>query len=190
MKFHLTKLEISKMDGYQISTILNRLNETKSLFLGIYSYDDIPIVQSNYDGFYIFNTIGGSNTDAIGHWILVFCCNNTTFFFDSMGQKPEAYGPKISNFFYSYPFKRIIVFTRQIQNSFSMVCGAYSIMFAYLMAKNGRISFIKSKFGRNTCKNDEIAIKFLYNLLGYDSCFKFLCSKKVFHRNCMVPCHC
>ena len=176
------------MDGYQISSIFDKFPETKYLFQGIYSYDTIPQIIRNTNGFLVINTISESDNNKIGHWLLIFINEkNTIYFFDSFGNEPQFYGQNISKCFDSYPFRKVIVFSKPIQNEFSMVCGAYVIMFGYLMSKHRKASYIKSKFGRNSCKNDEIAVNFLYKNIGSGA---DLCPRVVFNRKCNRNCHC
>ena len=53
------------------------------------------------------------------------------------------------------------------------------------------VKIIKSKFGINTCRNDNIAYNFLYKLAGIDSgCTQDLCTAKTFERKCRIKCKC
>ena len=185
------------MNGLQISNVLLNTPETRYLFQGIFTYDNIPKKVNSEDGFLVVNTISENNQGfqklkpSIGHWLLMYFSNNTAFFLDSMGARPESYGKNILECFESFPGHRMIVFSKPIQNDFSMACGAYLIMFAYYMSFERGVSIIRSKFGTNTCRNDNIAYNFLYNLTGTDKfCTPELCPARTFGRKCQDNCEC
>ena len=179
------------MNGFQIATILNNIPVTKLLFQGIYTYDNVPKFLPNKNSIYVINTLSQYDSHDMGHWVVIVIKNNVLFFLDSMGNKPNFYGFNISNCFESFPRRKVVVFSRPVQNEFSLVCGAYVIVFAYIMCKYGKISFIKSKFGRNTCRNDIVVLKFLYKLIGFNNrCNDFLCSRTTFNRKCEKDCLC
>ena len=185
------------MNGLQISRILLNTPETRFLFRGIFTYDNIPQKIYGEDGFLVVNTISENDqafekqNQSIGHWLLIYFSNNIAFFLDSMGERPEFYGQNILECFESFPGRQMIVFSKPLQNDFSMACGAYIIMFAYYMSFERGVSIIKSKFGTNTCRNDDIAYNFLYKLTGMDSfCNPSLCPAKTFGWKCKDKCKC
>ena len=112
------------MNGFQIATILNNIPVTKLLFQGIYTYDNVPKFLPNKNSIYVINTLSQYDSHEIGHWILIVIKNNVLFFLDSMGNKPNFYGFNISNCFESFPRRKVVVFSRPVQNEFSLVCGA------------------------------------------------------------------
>ena len=127
----------------------------------------------------------------MGHWVLFFIRNYHLYYFDSFGMNPEIYKGDISMFFKSFQGFKTIVFNKPIQNDFSYVCGAYTIILAYFMTKNNSINLIKSKFTKNTCRNDNFIVKKLYSVAGISlTCNQLLCPNEMSHINCKHYCEC
>ena len=127
----------------------------------------------------------------MGHWILFFIKDFHLYYFDSFGFTPEDYGWDITDFFGSYPTCKTIVFVDPIQNEFSYVCGAYTILFSYLMCKNYSLGYIKSLFTRYRRKNDSYAVSYLYSLVGINlTCNPKYCPNHMYFGKCRAYCTC
>ena len=61
-----------------------------------------------------------------------------------------------------YTGDKVKVFNSPLQDDISYVCGAYTIYFAYMMAKNHSTYYIKIRFSKNKKRNDSLVTKFIF----------------------------
>ena len=178
------------MNGLEIINCIEQIPCLKYSFIGVYNNKNIPVsLKYMRNGFFIVNTI--YNVNKMGHWIMYYIKDFNIYFFDSYGSHPTEYGMCIEEFYNSYPYNKIIVFDREIQDDSSYVCGVYAIYFAYSMCNNKSINMIKKKFGKNRNKNDLFVTGFLYKLLGLSiSCNKNYCPSIMHSHKCKKFCLC
>lgn len=178
------------MDSNQLTQILQMIPETNGLFKGCFYNRNIPFqLMHEKECFFIVNTI--VDVRKMGHWILFYIRNHHLYFFDSFAFSPNDYEWDIADFFNTYPTNKTIVFSNQIQNELSYVCGVYTIFFGYFMSKKYSINRIKSIFTRNTRRNDSYVVSFLHSLVGITlTCEQKYCHAYMYSGKCRKYCDC
>ena len=122
------------MDSDTISKLLHNNHITSALFIGCYLNSNLnyDALLSSTNAFCIVNTL--SSPKGMGHWICLYIKNSKLIFIDSFANQPELYGDDISDFFLSYPHRRMQLFNRAVQAPNSMICGGYVCVLAYMLA--------------------------------------------------------
>ena len=119
---------------------------TVKYFNGVLSYDELP-TQFAKPGLYIVNTDVSYGPGK--HWVCLYIDNKIEYF-DSLGREPDQLLYFIQNQNMEYSFN-----TRQIQNSFSDVCGDYCMLYCYFRARGHSLSWFINLFGNDLQDNDE-----------------------------------
>ena len=134
------------MNGIQIRNALDIIPETYGKFKGLFLCTNVPFeLFHQRECFFIVNTLTRPS-GKMGHWLLFFIKNYKLYFFDSFGLTPETYNWDINDFYHNYPYEKLTVFDKAIQNDSSYVGGSYVIFFAYSMCKEYSLCRIISTF--------------------------------------------
>ena len=151
------------LNGGEISNILKNCPVTSKYFKGVKTRD-IPIpkkfsLKDNKFEAYIVNT--GYARAGI-HWVLALFTPSCTIFFDSFGRSP-------SELFLETQVKQIstsvLYNTKRLQHSKSVVCGHWTIYYAYFLCQGQSLSEINSRFSTtNFSANDKIVFNFVKKL--------------------------
>ena len=178
------------MNGLQILKAVNCIPGANSLFLGCYTNDHIPgSFKSIRNGFLIANT--ESDPSKFGHWVLLYIKNYVLAFFDSFALDPIEYGGAIYFIYSTFKSRKFKAISKPLQSDHSLVCGAYTIFFSYVMTRN-KLSDIFKKLGRNKNKNDRFVARFLGKMAGVKiSCTnRVYCFQNLFADECKTYCRC
>lgn len=156
------------MDSDTISKLLHNNHITSALFIGCYLNSNLnyDVLLSSTNAFCIVNTL--SSPKGMGHWICLYIKNSKLIFIDSFANQPELYGGDISDFFLSYPHRRMQLFNRAVQAPNSMICGGYVCVLAYMLASNRAILHIKNIFKRAKNCNDSLISRIMCRIFSMD----------------------
>ena len=127
--------ELFKRKNYPLSNIfINNLLKDYKNFIGCYSKDQIPLIESNKNIIINLN----KSYEPGSHWIALKRVNNTIFVFDSFGIGYIPVG--ISNVFKNL---KIITNIYRIQDISSNLCGMFCVLFILydIKSKNDFINF-------------------------------------------------
>lgn len=112
------------MDSRTLTRILTTHPDTKRVFRGVYSYDNIPDKVHKYPSAYICNTDPSSQPGE--HWVAIyFESPQQAEYFDSFGIRP--YGK-----FYKFAKKNAtkVMYSREwLQSPDTRVCGLYTLYY-------------------------------------------------------------
>ena len=136
--------------NYPLSnTFINILLKDFKIFSGVYSKDQIPLIENNKS--LIFN-LQNSNEPG-SHWVSLSRINNNIFIFDSF-----AVGHIPNNLYKIYKNYNIITNIYRIQDINSNLCGLFSVLFCLYKvdSKNKFISFLNLFNSTNFLKNELI----------------------------------
>jgi len=142
------------MNEVQIASVLGAHALTKKYFVGVFARDELS--KQKKKGIFIINTAKRSEPGQ--HWVMLFFSPKVgAIYFDSFGL--PVLHKEILDFVNGLPLQYN---KEQLQNAYSMLCGAYVCVFAAKLAAGYSIQSIRAKyFSRNTLLNDRI-IKALY----------------------------
>lgn len=177
------------MNGLQLQSALLSNPTTKKNYGGIFNNQTLENVY-RFDKYYIVNTI--TNSMAMGHWILFIFHFGELLFIDSFAQDVSAYGGKIEQFYIKCPYKKKMLIHKQIQSSDTLVCGIYSMYFAYHITKNTNIPKIMRRFNyKKTQENDKFILKFYFRFTNTNvKCHEKVCPGLTFENECRPVCIC
>lgn len=132
-----------------IDRILQTDNLTKKTYLGCFSYDERPVINS-YPSSFVINTQPRSKEGE--HWLaMYFDIDENCYFFDSFGNKPSFY--RLHNYILSNS-RKWTYNMKQLQG-FEPHCGVYCIFFLLFISRGKIENFFKA-FSNNIIKNDKI----------------------------------
>ncbi len=134
---------------------------TQRTFCGVYPKDGMPRQIHTYPCGIIVNT--DDHTKPGTHWLLIFIESpDYGEFIDSYGNPPSYYSDR----FIKYLNKHCKEWTynhKSLQDTFSTVCGEYTIFFLMHRARKISMKKIVSLFSRNKKRNDDIVYSFVSN---------------------------
>ena len=136
--------------NYPLSNIfINNLLKNFKHFEGVYSKDQIPLIENNKS--LIFNLQNSNESGS--HWVALSRKNNNIFIFDSFGV-----GHVPNNLYKIYKNYNIITNIYRIQDINSVLCGLFSVLFCLYKvdSKNKFISFLNLFNSNNFLKNELI----------------------------------
>ena len=155
------------MNGDEIINCIRRIPGLNAEFGGVYMNNFIPSTLKNRKNvFFIINSIQDPTTESFGHWLLVYIHNYQLNYFDSYGLDPSLYGGALFEFIKNYPKTTLNVFSRELQQENSIVCGIYTIFFSHKMFTRTALKNIKSYFGKNRKSNDAKMLNYFLKLTG------------------------
>ena len=158
-------------------------------FWGIYTSDNMPVVQYNSKPIiFIANTLH-SNTEvtAVGHWVcfyIEFLPVKRVIFYDSYGLLPSFYSSEFSDYINKkYKDFNTYHFGVQLQPDTSQKCGLYSLNFIHYVSHygiNNFISLFKNVFNpRRLNQNDSYITRYYFKHLSkFKSCSYWKSGKK------------
>ena len=125
----------------------------------------------------------------MGHCSLLYIKKSVLYFFQSLGQPLDIYGLDKESFFTTYTGDKVKVVNSPLQDDILYGCGAYTIYFAYMIAKYYSTNYIKSGFIKNEKRNDSLVTKFIFlkNKIQI-TCNSQYCSTYMFHTRCRKYC--
>ena len=94
------------------------------------------------------------------HWIAIYVTKDTVEFFDSFGRKPLYMKCK-----FDFKEKRVIVYSKRLQDNQSLVCGLYCLGFVYFRLKLNDLQSFFVIFNNDRIRNDVIIINVVHKLL-------------------------
>lgn len=147
------------MNTLDIQKVLKLNKCTKKYFQGVFAIDKIPKLVKSKPSMYVINTDKSNQPGQ--HWLAVyFTSTGCAEFFDSYGRSPSNY-TEIRKFL-KLNSKCMIHNTKQLQSSFTGVCGQYCCVFLLTRCKQKSMKhFIKLFNTQNRIQND-IKIKQLF----------------------------
>lgn len=159
---YFKKISKKKMDGLTIDENLKNCSITKEFYRGICSINNIPVLKNVKPCFLVVNTdvVEGPGM----HWIVLFFIrSNYVEIFDSLGQRPQAYGSHFIRYMKLQPSVEFVYSSRRLQSLDSNVCGAHCLLFSYKKCKKkiSLTSFVKRYYLPDTDFNDCNAICFI-----------------------------
>ena len=146
------------MYDYQIEDIVEKDRKTHAIFGGVYSKNEVFSVPMRRNKLFICNQ--SYSTEEGTHWILAGKLNNRIIFADPLAQDYRRFGNKFTAWLRE-PHLPIVTLAHRVQAHNSNFCGAFCIMFMWLLARNYSISQIARLFSGNPHKNDQIVQRFL-----------------------------
>ena len=151
------------LNGGEISNILKHCPVTRRYFKGVKTRD-IPVpknpgLKNNKFAAYVINT---GYACAGVHWVLALFTPSCNIFFDSFGRSP-------SELFLESHIKQtntsVLYNIKRLQHSKSVVCGHWTIYYAYFLCQGQTLKEINSKFSStNFSGNDKIVFNFVKKL--------------------------
>ena len=130
-----------------INEILSRDSTTRHMFIGTFSYDEIPIV-TEYPSCMVFNT--EPRSEAGEHWLACyFDEQKNSYFFDSYGNDPTFY--ELDDYLVKNSNK--IYYNRLKIQGLLPYCGFYCIFFLLFISR-GKLKEFYKPFGKNLFQND------------------------------------
>ena len=131
---------------------IQKYYENESRFSGVFSRDNLP--KKIKDGTYVINF--DEYTDAVTHWIALFCKKNEIVYFDSFSVEyiPEEIKEFIGN-------KNIKANIFRIQANNSVMCGYFCIGFIDFMLADKKLTDYTNLFSPyDFDKNDSIILSY------------------------------
>ena len=136
------------MDAHELRNIISRDIRLNQQFLGVFAADALPC-QMSVRSLAIVNCC--ERTRPGKHWIAI--CQETSNrleMFDSYGLAPSMY-----NLEKKLPVSNVVVYnTKQLQSTFSNICGQYCLYYCYLKTRGNTMSDIVSIFSNDVFSND------------------------------------
>ena len=138
------------MDTREIGDILKRDRFTKHYFRGVFACDQLSKQYMPRPSVLVINT---DPADKPGqHWVAIYITRDGVGeYFDSYGKAPSV--PQIE-YFLRKNAKYVIYNKRQIQGTFSTVCGQYVIFFLLHRCRGLSMDKIINFFSLDTMDND------------------------------------
>lgn len=173
------------MDTMQIDYVATTDSVLRRLYKGCYSIDTIPRINFNTsDWYFIFNSVPSQDVSVMGHWLMIFSRDNRMYFFDSFGLPMHHYN--IDNRLSSAC--EIINFPLQSANS--LVCGPFTLYFAYFMSSGVKAHKIVTRFSRIYRRNNDAIVMRFMSKLTRNTCTPFLCPTISLKEECSRNCNC
>ena len=131
------------MDTLQINNVLRRNPVTRTLYIGCYPADRIPVMR-RFPSAMVVN-LDPSHLPGT-HWVAIYApSRRVAYYMDSLGKPAE--GPIYDSLRRNFgPFHR---FWQPIQSPASTVCGQYAIFFIYTAALGFPVARMRSLLLRN-----------------------------------------
>ena len=92
------------------------------------------------------------------HWIVIFIENNSVDFFDSFGRPPI-------HFFLRFKNKHVNIYSKNVQDKNSTLCGYYCIAFVYMKMYKMLNEFFQM-FTDNKILNDKKIVHIVYKIIN------------------------
>ena len=141
------------MNSLQIEKLL----AADDKFLGCFPHDMLPPFPNKFPRSLIINTDDSSKSGD--HWVGLVLNKNKCYYFDSFGV--PILEKNIINFL-NHRYRTATVNNVCIQDTFSNLCGNFTIAFVSLVRNEGQYKKFISIFDpQNLRKNDEIILKLL-----------------------------
>ena len=122
-----------ELNNLQLEKILQTDKFTSKSFIGVYSSDTLPSVES-FQSCFIFNTDQSGGPGE--HWIAVYAqSKQICHFFDPLGFPPSFYG--VESYLYTFS-QNVVSNKRQLQPLFSKKCGYYCFLFLIFKCRGSR----------------------------------------------------
>ena len=152
------------MNEQELTHLLMNNATTAPFFCGVLSHDELNMLPTPAEGFYIVNSDDSSGPGK--HWLAIgwFKHGQSTEFFDSLAKEPQSYHTNIENFLLckEKPYKYSKM---RIQSSVSIKCGEFCIFYAYHRCKGYSFEQILSVFSStNLLLNDCIVERFVNSM--------------------------
>lgn len=147
------------METREIEKFLNKIKKIKKYFKGVHPSNHLNNIKLKKYEFIVINTCEYPQIINLCHWVLCVNIGKSLYFFDSAGQASFKENKNIHKFLKSHN-KRIYHNKLNIQHIFSVKCGEFVCIFAYLFYQNKKIPKLTDIFYLNNLKrNDKIVDK-------------------------------
>ena len=136
----------------QIEAVLKQDKDTKNIFIGVFAFDELP-QNPKFPSCFVINTHKRKQEGE--HWLAIYLNKKGfAFFFDSYGLPPTYYNMDkyLSNISNGWVFNNLKIQT------FSDVCGYYTILFLLYISRGDENLFFK-QFKSFSTKNDKLILK-------------------------------
>jgi hypothetical protein len=144
------------MDGLTLDKAFKRCGQTNKYYCGVFSVDNFPAkCAKSYPCFYLVNTDLSSGGGE--HWLILFYTTPQHLeIFDSLGQTPYAYKPRLLEYIENFGPKTVVYTNKRLQSLKSNVCGAHCLFFGFkkCQKKISMASLLNRYYLRNTNYND------------------------------------
>lgn len=148
------------MNSYQLTKSLLSDTFTKTMFVGVFARDELPL-KNKYPSCFIVNT---QNRNHVGeHWLAFFLdSDGSVDFFDSIGLQPEYYN--LQKYLEKISKKKIRYTNKRVQGFFSNYCGVYCLLFLYKRSRGISFDEFINLF-KNINQNDSFIKKYVKNFI-------------------------
>lgn len=155
------------MYSSQLKKLIDSDIQMKRVFCGIFPCDKLPKLNTSTDCALIINS-GEAKTKG-EHWLLVYYRKKTKtlIWFDSLGNPPNFYNPKILQWIKSNNVK-IEINKKVIQSPYSYLCGIFVLFVFFYLSRGWPLSYIVNKFSRNLIANDRIVSNWVLAKFHFD----------------------
>lgn len=154
------------MDSYEINRILSQDSYSANFFSGVYSADNIPLLEHHSS--IIVNSDISSSPGT--HWLAFYSEDGESLeFFDSYGNPPEFFGEYFLEACSKY--KSVSWNKKEFQSPTSNVCGAYCIYYTRRRCQGHSMYSILNELSLNK-KNDFRMYQFVKKRYGVKMIFK------------------
>lgn len=153
----------------ELQCILESDSYVRPLLGGVYAPDTMP-QYVNYPSCYVSNTAPSWTSGQ--HWVaFYFDSYGNGEFYDSLGNPPEHYQPSFKHFM-DINCRNQVFQRKQIQSSWSSVCGSHCIYYLTWRCRGSSLPDIVNRFSRDTAYNDYIVAEFV------NTHYRFVCNFK------------
>ena len=138
-----------ELDTFQLFSILKTHPCTRTIFIGVFARDQLPL-KIKYPCCFIINTHKAHQRGE--HWLAVyFSKQREAEFFDSFGLSPAFYN---LNSYFDRTSVNIQYNSKQLQSPFSSLCGYYCCFYLISKCKKVDLDSFLSLFKENYHQND------------------------------------
>ena len=150
-------------DELFIANILTQNNQTRHIFRGVFSVDEVVRKPDTLPAVYVYNTFPRSNK-SVGHWICFHVSKKWDIeFFCSYGTRPPKKLLKMVR-----RWSRKITWNKiRFQNYTSNVCGLYVIYYIHFKCYNWTLQQIQQHFSKNFLHNDTYIKKAIRSMITF-----------------------
>lgn len=160
------------MNTIQLTSVMKKSAKKGTHFLGVFACDQLPKHRvTKLPAMAIINTHPSSKPGE--HWLAVYIsARKHGFFFDSFGNPPDNFSPKIKKFLVNNCCA-ISFSSKQVQNDVSLACGQHCVFFLNKIQKGMSFKKILSLYSSNLICNDTMVCHFVKKIRPTVACKKY-----------------
>jgi hypothetical protein len=158
------RVNLSKpTDELFISNVLTHNHQTRHIFRGVFSINELVTKPTTLPAAYVYNTFPRYNT-SVGHWICIYISKTWDIqFFCSYGLRP----PKRLLTMVKHWSRNISWNKIRFQSYTSNVCGLYVIYFLHFKSYGWTMQQIQKHFNKFFLKNDKYIQKAIKSMVTF-----------------------